>query len=222
MNILISLALLALLIVAIYLFNKKLDKLGLVIIFYITNLLTFILSFKYITISTLTINANAICYVSMFTILYLYLEKTNIKETRKLINLNLIINIVIVSLLLMMSLYTQSIDDTIGINMRNVFIDNYRIFISYPIASTVSLYLIIPMYNKIKTIYDNMFITTTTTFLLIGLINIIISTIISHLFIFDIKTMIEISLSTYMLKIIITVIYSLLLMLIQTKKKVKK
>ena len=121
-----------------------------------------------------------------------------------------------------MSLYTQTLDDTVGINMRNVFIDNYRVLIAYPISLTLSLYGIIIMYNKVKNIYDNMFITTTVTFLLVGLIDLIIFIIISYLKVLNIKLMIEIILSTYMLKIILTVIYSLLLMFIKNKKKVKK
>lgn len=222
MNILIYLSILVLSLLTVYITNKKLDKLGLVIAFSLMNLLSFILTFKYITISTLDINANSIAYISMFSILYLYLEKTNVKETRKLINLNMFMNIFIVSLLVLMSLYVQTLDDTVGINMRNVFIENYRILIAYPITLTLSLHGIIVMYNKVKTIYDNMFITTNVTFLLIGLLELILFTIISYAFILDIKTMIELVLSTYMLKIILTVIYSLLLLLIQNKKKVKR
>jgi len=222
MNILIYFCILVLSIFTIYIFNKKLDKLGLTVMFSLMNLLSFILSFKYITISTLNINANAITYISMFSILYLYLEKTNEKETKKLINLNIIMNLLIVSLLVLMSLYIQTIDDTVGINMKNVFIDNYRILIAYPITLSLSLHGIIKMYNKVKTIYDNMFITTTVTFLLVGLIDLILFTLISYLLVMNAKTMIKLILSTYMLKIILTVIYSLFLMLIQNKKKVKR
>ena len=222
MNILIYFCILALSIFTIYIFNKKLDKLGLTVMFSLMNLLSFILAFKYITISTLNINANAITYISMFSILYLYLEKTNEKETKKLINLNTIMNLLIVSLLVLMSLYIQTIDDTVGINMKNVFIDNYRILIAYPITLSLSLHGIIKMYNKVKTIYDNMFITTTVTFLLVGLIDLILFTLISYLLVMNVKTMIKLILSTYMLKIILTVIYSLFLMLIQNKKKVKR
>lgn len=222
MNILIYFCILVLSIFTIYIFNKKLDKLGLTVMFSLMNLLSFILSFKYITISTLNINANAITYISMFSILYLYLEKTNEKETKKLINLNIIMNLLIVSLLVLMSLYIQTIDDTVGINMKNVFIDNYRILIAYPITLSLSLHGIIKMYNKVKTIYDNMFITTTVTFLLVGLIDLILFTLISYLLVMNVKTMIKLILSTYMLKIILTVIYSLFLMLIQNKKKVKR
>lgn len=222
MNLLICFCILALSLLTLYICYKKLDKLGLIIAFILMNVLSFILSFKYITLSTLTINASSITYISMFSILYLYLEKTNEKETKKLINLNSILNLIIVSFLILMSLYVQSLDDTVGINMKNVFIDNFRILIAYPISVTASLYDIMMMYNKVKKIYDNMFITTTVTFLLIGLIDLIVFTLISYLFVLDIKTIIKLILSTYMLKIILTVIESIFLMLIQNKKKVRK
>ena len=222
MNILIYFCILVLSIGTIYIFNKTMDKLGLIISFILMNFLSFMLSFKYITISTLSINANAITYISMFSILYLYLEKTNEKETKKIININTILNLIIVSLVVLMSLYVQTLNDTVGINMKNVFIDNYRILIAYPITLTLSLQGIIKMYNKVKNIYDNMFITTTVTFLLVGLIDLILFILISYLFVMDIKTMIKLILSTYMLKIILTVIYSLFLMMLQTKKKVKR
>ena len=114
MNILIYFCILLLSLLTIYIANKNKDKIGLIVSFVIMNLLSFILAFKYITISNLTINANSITYITLLSILYLYLEKTNKKETKKLININTTINIFIVSLLALMSLYIQSLDDTIG------------------------------------------------------------------------------------------------------------
>ena len=222
MNISIYFCILLLSLLTIYISNKNKDKIGLIVSFIIMNLLSFILAFKYITISNLTINANSITYVTLLSILYLYLEKTNKKETKKLININTTINIFIVSLLVLMSLYIQSLDDTIGINMKNVFLDNYRLLIAYPLSTTLSFYGILWIYEKVKNIYDNMFITNTVTFLLIGLIDLILFTSIGYLFTLSIKIIIKLILSTYMLKILLTVIYSIFLMLIQNKKKVKK
>ena len=222
MNILIYLCILVLLFITIYISYKKLDKLGLVISFTLMNVLSLLLSFKYITITTLSINANAITYITMFSILYLYLEKTNETEVKRLINLNIVLNLLIVIFLILMTLYVQTLDDTVGINMHNVFIDNYRILIAYPITFAISLHGVLYMYKKIKNIYDNMFITNTVTFLSIGLIDIILFTLISYLNAYDIKIIIELLLSTYMAKIILTVLYSNFLTIIQNKKKVKK
>ena len=222
MNILIYFCILIILTLLIYILQKRLDKLGLIIAMAITNTISFILSFKYMILSNLTININSVAYISMLSVLYLYYEKTNNKETNKLINQMFVLNFITALLLPIASLYIQSIDDTVGINMKNVFIDNYRLLISYPITTLLSSYGMIFIYQKVKQIYDNMFISTTVSFLLIGLLDMIIFTLINYLFKLDIKTIIELILSTYMLRILLTVLYSFFLTLITRKKKVKR
>ena len=71
MNILIYFCILLLSLLTIYIANKNKDKIGLIVSFVIMNLLSFILAFKYITISNLTINANSITYITLLSILYL-------------------------------------------------------------------------------------------------------------------------------------------------------
>ena len=124
-------------------------------------------------------------------------------------------------ILYIMTYHTQSLTDTISINMKNVFFGNARILISFPIITLLSNYLLIAMYEKIKLLYDNMFITTVTTFLLVGIIEGILYTILSYYNILTLKVIIELILATYMIKLILTVIYSIFLMII-TKEKVVK
>ena len=154
----------------------------------------------------------------MFSSIYLLLENNDKKEIAKLNNLNFIINVFSAILLYIMSYHTQTLVDTISINMKNVFLANYRILIAFPIITLLSCYLLIFMYEKIKLLYDNMFITTVTTFLLVGIIEGILYTIISYYNILSLKIIIELILSTYMIKLILTVIYSILLMVINKKK----
>ena len=120
-----------------------------------------------------------------------------------------------------MSYHVQSLTDTISINMKNVFINNYKILIVYPITILISNYLLIWMYKKIRKLYDNAFITTVTTYLLIGLIEGIIYFFIVYYNILEAKIIIKLLLSSYMIRLIITIIYSIFLTLI-TSKKVKK
>ena len=222
MNVVINFCILFILMILIYILYKKLDKLGLLIAITITNILSFILSFKYMTLSALTININSVAYISSLSVLYLYYEKTNKKETNKLINEIFILNIITAILLAISSLYIQTINDTIGINMKNVFIYNYRVLIAYPITSLLSYYGMIYIYNKIKEIYDNMFISTTVSFLSIGLLDIILFTLISYLLKFNIKSLVDLILSTYMFRILLTVVFSFFLTLVLKKKKVRK
>ena len=137
MNELFILCILIISILCIYLFPKILSNFGIKIMYITFILLSLILSFKYITLSTLQISASTITYSTMFTAICLLLEKNMIKETKQIINLNVILNIFSAIILYIMATYTQSLNDTIGINMTNVFINNSRILIVYPIANYI-------------------------------------------------------------------------------------
>lgn len=221
MNELFCTCILILAILSVYLSNKYFDKLGLIILFIVSNILSFILTFKYITLSSLNFNSNSITYVTMFTSLYLLLEQYQKKEVNSIVNLNFIINIFSALMLYIMSIYTQSLNDTISINMTNVFTNNYRILIIYPISLIISQKLLIVIYDKIKKLYDNIFISTVTTYLAVGLIELIIYTSLTYINILSTPTIIKILLSTYMIRLIITVLYSIFLTFI-LKKKVKE
>ena len=221
MNVIIYLVLLIISMITLYLFRKILGDLGLKIVFILMSITSFILTFKYITLSTININSNSITYITMYSSLYLLLDSISKKEVKGLINQNFIINIFIAVILYIMTYHTQSLTDTIGINMKNVFQTNSRILLIYPIVSIISNYLLIIMYDKIKSIYENKFISTVTTFLLVGIIEGILYTVLSYYNILKLKTIIELILSTYMIKLILTVIYSILLMLINKERMVK-
>ena len=219
MNVLIYIVILFLSILAVYFFHKYLDKLGLTIIFITMNVTSFLLAFKYITLSTINANSNCITYVSMITALYLLLESTSKKEAKEIINMNFIINVFIAIMLYIMTNHTQSITDTISVNMKNVYLNNYKILIFYPLITFLIHYLLIWIYEKIKKIYDNHFITTVTIYLFIGIVESIIYNMLIYSSILNTKTIILLILSTYMIRIITTVIYSLFLTFF-TKKKV--
>ena len=221
MNVLIFIIILIISMLSLYFFKKLLGDLGLKVLFILMSITSFLLTFKYITIGKLNLNANSITYITMFSCIYLLLENNNKKEIRKLCNINFILSLVSATMLYIMTIHTQSITDTISVNMKNVFLGNIRILYLFPIITLLSNYLLIVMYEKVKNIYDNMFITTVTTFLLVGIIEGIIYTFLVYSNILNIRTIIELILSTYMVKLILTVIYSILLMTI-TKKKVTK
>jgi len=221
MNVIIYAIILIVSMFSLYIFRNLLNDLGLKIVFILMSITSFILTFKYITISNLSLNANCVTYITMFSCLYLLLENNDKKEIRKLSNINFILNIFGAIMLYIMTYHTQSLTDTISVNMKNVFLGNTRILFAFPIITLLSNYLLIMMYEKMKTLYDNMFITTVTTFLLVGIIEGILYTIISYYNILTVKVIIELILSTYMIKLILTVIYSILLMIL-TKKKVAK
>lgn len=218
MNILIYLCILIISMASLYFANKFLGKLGLTLTIIAMNIVSFILTFKYVTLSTINLNSNCIPYVTMLIAFYLLLETTSKKETREVANLTFIINIFTAIMLYIMTYYTQSLTDTISINMKNVFMSNSQILIVYPLTTLLSNHLLVWVYEKIKKLYDNHFITTVTIYLLIGIIEGIIYTFLVYSKILNTKTIILILLSTYMIRLITTVIYSLFLTLLSKKK----
>ena len=221
MNYLIYLCILIISILSLYLSKKLLGKNGLIFVFITSSVLSLILSFKYVTFSTINASANSVTYVTMFTSLYLLLETVNKKEVKKLTILNFILNIFTSIILYIMSYHVQSLTDSISINMKKVCINNYKILIAYPIVTLITNYLLIWMYKKIRNLYDIPFITTVTTYLFIGLIESILLYFSVYYKVLNTKIIIKLLLSNYMIKLIITIIYSLLLTLL-TRKKVKK
>ena len=220
-NIIIYLIIFIICFLFLYLSNKLLGNLGLVITTITMNITSFILSFKYTTLSTINLNSNSICYITMLIALYLLIEKTNKEETRKISNLNFIINIFIGIMLYIMTYHKEVLTDTVSVNMKNIFMNNSTILITYPLTTLLSSHLLIIVYEKIKKLYDNYFITMVTIYLLVGLIEGLTYTFITYNKVLNTKGIIMILLSTYMIRLITTVIYSIILT-ITNKKKVKE
>ena len=221
MNELLMLCVLVIGILSLYFANKLLNTFGIKIVFITFNLLSLILSFKYLTLSSFHVNASVLTQCIIFTCICMLIEKDLLKENNKVINTSLIINILASLLLYIMSNYTQSINDTVGINITNVFYYNSRILIIYPIANYLSLKITTYLYLKVKKIYDSIFISMVSTYLASGLINFIIVTFGSYYKILKIQDIIKLLLSSYMIELIIIVIYSIIITLLKSKK-VKK
>ena len=221
MNELLMICILIIGIITIIISNKLLDTFGLKMIFISFSFISLVLSFKHLTLSTLNINSSTLTYCVMYTAICLLLEKDNKKDPKKIINLNFILNILSSLLLYIMSIYTQSLNDTIGINMTNVFIINYRVLIIYPISTFISSKVLLFIYRKVKDIYDNIFISMVTTYMAIGIINLIIINFVSYTNILKVSTIIKILLSTYMVSLIVIVLYSIIITFLSSKKVIK-
>ncbi|MDY4996616.1 MAG: hypothetical protein SO108_02760, partial [Bacilli bacterium] len=74
MNILIYLSILIILTIFLFLITKLLGNLGLIITVVMTGILSLITSFKYVTLTTININASVVLSITMYTSLYLLLE----------------------------------------------------------------------------------------------------------------------------------------------------
>ena len=88
MNLLIYFIILLISILSIYLFNKFLGSFGLSILMTIASVISLILSFKYITLMTINVNASTIIYIMMFSSLYLLLDNYSLENAKKTIKMN--------------------------------------------------------------------------------------------------------------------------------------
>ena len=185
------------------------------------SILSFILSFKYIKLSNLIVNSNIIIYSTMFISLCMLIETRSKKKVEKTINLILFMNLICACILYILPIYTQSLNDTVSINMKNVFSDNYKIIIFYPLTIWITQKMLVTVYSKVKKIYENLFISMTTTYLCVGLIDSIIFSVLCYYNELSNQTIIKIILSSYMPRLIMIVLFSLFFTY-YNKKKVKK
>lgn len=218
MNELLMICILLIGIISLYLFNKILDTFGMKIVFIIFSTITYLVSFKYLELSTFHINASILTFCTSYTCLSLLLEKNLVKEVKQVIKVNLILNILTSILLYIMAYYTQSINDTVAINMSNIILDNVKLLIIYPIATYISHEVFIYVYLKVKKLYDYIFISMVSTYMASGLVGILLTHFIAYFNILSLSNIIKLLLSTYMVELIIIVIYATALTIISSKK----
>jgi len=200
-----------------YLFNKN----SIIYIYIIYNIISFLLSFKIIEVIQININAN-IAISSLFTSLtYLIIEKTNIKEYKELLKQIFIINIIISIILAISSLYIGSINDINYINMKNIFIGNYQILISYPIITLINQLIVLLVYNSISDITKNINAKIILTNLNVLMFETLLFSTFSYIFNIKFINLLLIIISNYLIKIIISLLYTPFISYIIKLKKVK-
>lgn len=221
MEVMLIVLMIALGIFFIFVSQALIEKNGIINIYLIYNIISFLLSFKIINAIQININAN-IVISSLFTSLtYLIIEKTNIKEYKNIIKQVLIINVVISSILLISSLYIGTINDINSVNMQNVFLDNYKILIGYPVVTLINQILILLVYTAIKDSINYIKTRIILTNLTILMVETILFTISSYIFNINLSYLIVLIISNYLIKVIITSIYTPFISYLINQKKVK-
>ena len=200
-----------------YIFEKN----GIIYIYIIYNIISFILSFKMIEILKIDLNASIVIYLLFNCLSYIIIEKINIKEYKNLISQIFIINIIISIILFVSSLYIGSINDINFVNMKKIFIDNYKILISYPIITSINQLTTLLIYNNISDITKD----TNTKIILTNLTTLMIETILfcifSYIFNIGLVKMIIIIISNYLFKVLISLIYTPFISYLIKLRKVK-
>ena len=222
MNEIIFLILIMVTIVTIFILFKLYEKRGLYFSLVILNIITFILSFKITTFLKLNINLGIVPYVSVLSIIYLFIIKYGAKEIKELQKISLITNILTAIFLASINYFIPAITETISINIKDTFIYNYKILIAYPIIMLLSQYLIVKLYTFVSSIQSNKSICILLAYIITALLYTVIFYMISYINVLAIKHSIYIGISTYIVGLLITIIYIVFIYYLSKSKKVVK
>lgn len=205
---------------SLYLFNKFLNKEGLFIWIIIANIISYISSFKIINILNFPMMASIPINITIFAAIFILIENYNIKDAKKGCNIILISSLMTIIFIFITISYSPSINDNISINFYNIFINNYILFLSYPIISYLSFRFAIKSYDTLKREYKTLTISNMLTIILFGLIETIglSFSLINNI---DIKTIIIIIFTNYFVKLLLAAC-SVIFMSYLTVKKVKE
>ena len=222
MNEIIFFIILFIIFFAIYLLYIIFDKRGLYFSIVLLNIMTLILSFKIITFLKLNINLGIMPYLGILNILYIFMIKYGNKEIKELEKISLYTNAFGAIFLVIINYFIPAITETISINIKDSFINNYKILIAYPIIMFVSQYLVTKLYSFVASIQNNKSVCILLTYIITALIYTVIFYIISYIKILSIKDSIYIGISTYIVGLIITIISIIFINYLSKNKKVIK
>lgn len=200
---------------------KMFDKRGLYFSLVIMNLITFVLSFKIIYIFKINLNLGIIPLIASLSIIYIFVSKYGYKETKNLLLISLYSNITLGILLITMNYFIPAITETISINMQGTFEYNYKILIVYPIIMTLSIYIVIKLYELISALQKNTKVCIMLTYIITGLVYTIIFYVLSYLNVLEIQNSLFLGVSTYIVGIPIQIINLFLINNLINKKVIK-
>jgi len=205
----------------IFISQRLFERNGIVYIYIIYNIVSFLLSFKIFEILKISINSNIIISALFTSLTYLIIEKTSVKEYKNLIKQILTINIIISIFLLISSIYVGTVNDIKSVNMQNIFLDNCKILISYPIITVINQLSILIIYENISDITQNIGVRIILTNLTALMIETILFCIFSYIFNIEIISLLILVINNYLIKILITLVYTPFISYLVKQKKVK-
>lgn len=217
----ITIILILLTLLTIFCLYKMLDKRGLYFSLVMMNLIAFVLSFKISYVFKMNINVGIIPLIASFSIIYIFLNKYNAKETKNLLKITLYSNITSALLLIIMNFFIPAITETISINMQGTFQYNYKILIAYPIIVLLSQFVTIKLYGLLTTLQDNRTISIALTYIITGLLYTVVMYALTYINILEIKYSLFLGVSTYILGIAITIINIIFINFMNSKKVIK-
>ena len=155
MSVLVFILLFIIMIGLIYLVHRYLSKSELYLLTLIYGIISFIMSFKMINIFGIYVNGSIIFSTGLIMILYYFINKYNEKEIKRLI-ISIILSICFIDVLVLINgLIEPSLYNNNYAYFRDMVVNNYIIFILYPICIFISLYLYSYLFKDMKKIKED-------------------------------------------------------------------
>jgi len=199
---------------------RILDKEGLFIVMLMMIGITILSSFKIVGLFNIDINFGIIPYVTILSIYYIILEKYNKKDKINFIKLCIIGCLFISVILFIGSLYQNSVNDVLGVNLKILFIDNYRVLIAILVILIGNILATEKVFNFIK-FESNKMLDRSLAGALLLVIDSLVFTLISYVGILEVRALVNLFFINYLAKLIIMIIYTPLVEYIIKSKKVE-
>ena len=214
MDIIVFLVLSIVSMLTIYCLYKIFEKRGLYFSLVIMSLITYIFSFKILTVLTISINLNIVTMVSRFTTIYILINKYGLKESKNIILLTLYTNLT--------NYYIPAVTEVITISIEGVFLYNYKLLIAYPLIMLLTEWLIIKLFTFVKTLSNDIYINTILIYIIIGLLPTLIFYLVGYINIISIKSTIFLGVTTFLIGLLFTGMNTAIIKLINSRKEVDK
>lgn len=221
MSIVIFLLLICICLGLIYIVHRYFDKHEFYILAIIYSVLSFIMSFKLVNIFGIDINLGIIFSSGLLVILYYFVNRYGKGEDKKLITTIGVSTILLGIILLLNTFIVPSLGDKNSIIYQELILNNLPILILYPISLIGTLLFSSYTFSELKKENGKRLIKTILTVVGILFADVFVFIYFSYAFIIRFDTSMMITLSNYLVKSIVTVIYLLVVNKMFEVKKVK-
>lgn len=205
----------------VYIVHKYFDKFEFNLLIIIYSILSFLMSFKTISIFGIDINGSIIFSSGLLVILYYFINRYSEKEYKRFIMLNTICNFVCIISLLLMGFVIPSINDISLVTYQRMVFDNLLILILYPLSNIITLFLSSYCFNEMKKEEEKKLIKTIFTIVGIVFIDTFIYVYFVYTFLFGFDVAMPIAINNYIVKTTIVISYLLIVKRLFMIRKVK-
>lgn len=221
MNSVIFLLLFIICVGLIYIVHRYFGKHEFYLLTVIYSIISFVLSFKNITIFGLNINMSIIFSSGLLMMLYYFINRFGQSEVRKYIIMVMISTICFEVFLLLGAIMLPSIYDENLVLFKELVFDYFAILLIYPVGLLITLLLSSYSFKELKEVKKNRKLKIVLTLIGIIFIDVFVFIYFSYAIIIKFSESLSIAMDNYFIKTIIIIIMYLLITELMKIKKVK-